>query len=126
MKNISMIAAVFGLLSVLLGAFAAHGLKDILSEYSRSIWQTAVQYQMFHTLALLYLANLENSFNRRLAKITAYCFIIGTILFSGSLYLLALTGFKILGVITPIGGIAFVIGWIALVVISVADDSVGS
>ena len=104
----------FCMLSVILGAFAAHGLKSRLSEYSIGIFKTAAEYQMVHGLALIAVAILIKwGINLSLA---GGFFIAGTLLFSGSLYLLALTGLKWLGPITPLGGLCFIIGWIVILV----------
>lgn len=104
------IAAVSGFLTVALGAFGAHGLKALLTEYDTvDIWDKAVLYQMFHTLALLVLA-LRPTVNAG----AAIGFLIGICVFSGSLYVLALTNLRWLGAITPLGGLAFLIGWILL------------
>lgn len=104
-------AAVFGFLSVALGAYGAHSLKNFLDEYGKSIWEKAVLYQMFHAMALFAVGLLQH-----LAKETSFSpagwgFWAGVVLFSGSLYLLAVTGIKWLGAITPIGGVAFLFGW---------------
>jgi len=104
-------AAVFGFLGVALGAFGAHSLKNVLDEYGKSIWEKAVLYQMFHAMALLAVGVVQH-----LAKGTSFSpagwgFLAGTVLFSGSLYILAITGIKWLGAITPIGGVAFLFGW---------------
>lgn len=104
-------AAVFGFLSVALGAFGAHSLKAVLDEYGRQIWEKAVLYQMFHTLALLTTGILQNIFKDVNFNLAGYAFITGVILFSGSLYILALSNIKILGAVTPLGGIAFLTGW---------------
>ncbi len=106
----------FSLISVLLGAFAAHGLKNRLDDYAIHIFQTAAQYQMYHGLALilcgLFAAQYEPSLGgNNWLKITAICFVAGIVFFSGSLYGLALTGQKWLGPITPIGGLLFILGW---------------
>ncbi len=96
------------------GAFGAHALESMLDDYSLDIWQTAVQYQMFHTVALLAVHWLvTEKFDTRLNK-AGYAFIVGIILFSGSLYLLALTGMRWLGMVTPVGGLAFLAGWLML------------
>jgi uncharacterized membrane protein YgdD (TMEM256/DUF423 family) len=101
------IAAVSGFFTVALGAFGAHGLKALLTEYDTvDIWDTAVLYQMFHTLTLLVLA-----FRPAVNTGAAIGFLIGICVFSGSLYLLALTNLRWLGAITPLGGLAFLIGW---------------
>ncbi|WP_261843354.1 DUF423 domain-containing protein [Aliamphritea ceti] len=106
------IASVSGMLVVALGAFAAHALRNQLSERFYDVWQTAVQYQMFHTLALLAVGILlvrQNCLGLRLA---AWLFIGGMLLFCGSLYSLALTGITTLGMITPLGGLLFIVGWL--------------
>jgi len=109
------IIAVSGLLSVLLGAFSAHGLESILSDARMDIFQTAAQYQIFHTLALLGIICTEDSLLQAPWKIyLARCFLLGIILFSGSLYLLAVTDIAALGMIAPIGGSALIIGWAML------------
>lgn len=93
------------------GAFGAHGLKTILSVEMLAIWQTAVQYQLVHGLALLVLANMWPRWHSRWLRISAIAMMIGIFLFSGSLYLLAITGMRTLGAITPLGGLAFLSGW---------------
>lgn len=105
-------------LAVIAGAFAAHGLRGYFAESALSIWQTAVKYQMYHSLALLLVAilmRLEESWSHWL-NISAIAFIIGILLFSGSLYSLSLTNIHWLGILTPIGGIAFIVGWLCLVI----------
>ncbi len=106
------IAAVSGMLVVALGAFAAHALRSQLSERFYDIWQTAVQYQMFHTLALLAVGVLLERQNRLGLRLAAWLFIGGMLLFCGSLYSLALTGLTTLGMITPVGGLLFLAGWL--------------
>lgn len=106
------IASVSGMLVVALGAFAAHALRNQLSERLYEIWQTAVQYQMFHTLALLAVGVLLVRQNRLGLRLAAWLFIGGMLLFCGSLYSLALTGLTTLGMITPLGGLLFIVGWL--------------
>jgi len=110
------IASIFGGLSVGAGAFASHALKEKLSERSLEIFETAARYQMYHALALLLVALLitQTESSQSSLIIAGWAFIIGIILFSGSLYTLSLTDIKILGAITPLGGLAFIIGWAAL------------
>ena len=107
-------AAVFGLLAVAFGAFGAHALKNLLSVSAQGIYGTAVQYQMFHTLALWLAAvppiHLHPSWQRWACRL----FSGGILLFSGSLYSLALSGQTWLGMVTPIGGVAFLAGWVFL------------
>lgn len=103
--------AIFGLLSVALGAFGAHALKNTLDDYGRSTYEKAVHYQMFHTIALLAVGILQNHFKDINFNLAGFGFLIGVILFSGSLYILSLTGIRMIGIIAPIGGISFIIGW---------------
>ncbi len=112
------LAALSGFLVVAMGAFGAHALKDLFSEYQHSIWNKAVLYQMFHSVALFGTVilglQLSDEAAQRLLRNTARMFTAGIVLFSGSLYLLALTGVGKLGMVTPVGGIAFLIGWLTL------------
>jgi uncharacterized membrane protein YgdD (TMEM256/DUF423 family) len=112
------IAAIFGGLSVAAGAFGAHALKERLSERSLEIFETAAQYQMYHALALLLVALLltQEDFPQPVLVASGWTFIIGILIFSGSLYALSLTGIKVLGAITPLGGAAFIAGWGTLVI----------
>ncbi|CDZ94771.1 MULTISPECIES: DUF423 domain-containing protein [Pseudomonadaceae] len=108
------LAAFFGLTGVALGAFAAHGLKSQLSAEYLAVFQTGVHYQLIHALALIGVALLALHAPSRLLSIAAALFVVGVLLFSGSLYLLTLTGIGKLGIITPIGGTAFLAGWFCL------------
>ena len=112
--NFLVIGAISGCLVVILGAFGAHGLKDILDEYGKSIYEKAVLYHMFHTMAILILGLIEKIQPELQLSLAGWAFIFGIILFSGSLYVLAVTGIKSLGMITPIGGVFFIIGWVSL------------
>ena len=113
-KSILLIASINGFLVVALGAFGAHGLESVLSAQSLETWATAVQYHMFHTLALMLSGSLIGKRESSLLKNSAIAFVAGIILFSGSLYLLALSGISWLGMITPLGGVAFLAGWACL------------
>ena len=105
------IAAIFGFAAVALGAFGAHGLKNILQEHQTSgTWETAVFYHFIHAL-MLFLLPLRPP----LRLFPWSCFAVGILIFSGSLYLLALTNLRWLGAITPLGGVSFLIGWGCLV-----------
>ncbi len=104
-------AAISGFLSVALGALGAHSLKNVLDEYGKSIYEKAVLYQMFHTIALFVTGILQHFVRDTSFTIAGWGFLIGILLFSGSLYLLATTGIKWLGAITPFGGVAFLFGW---------------
>ena len=111
------VAAVLGGLAVAAGAFGAHALEGKLSEHYMGVFQTAVQYQMFHALALLGVA-LIGMVRPDASWVVpaAWAFLVGVVLFSGSLYALVLSGVRVLGAITPIGGVAFLVGWVCLVV----------
>lgn len=106
-----------GFLAVALGAFGAHGLKSRLTEDMLAVFQTGVTYHMAHTLALLLTATLMLHWPQATGlKWSAACFLLGIIVFSGSLYLLSLTGIRWLGAITPFGGVALLVGWSAFVI----------
>ena len=113
--NYLMIGAISGCLVVVMGAFGAHALKEILDDYGKSIYNKAVLYHMFHSIALLILGLINKIQPEISLSISGWSFLFGIILFSGSLYILAITGIKPLGMITPIGGILFIIGWVLLV-----------
>lgn len=110
--------AIFAALAVILGAFAAHSLKSQISTDYLTVFETGVRYQMYHALGLLILALFMNQLSiiNSTMLISGIGFISGIIIFSGSLYALSLTGIKWLGAITPIGGVAFIIGWICLAI----------
>ena len=107
------IASILSGLAVAIGAFASHGLKGSLSDRALEIFETGTRYQMYHSLALLLVALLlaQEKFSPKFLGASGYAFIIGILIFSGSLYALSLTGIKWLGAITPIGGAAFIVGW---------------
>ncbi|GAB3035292.1 DUF423 domain-containing protein [Oleiagrimonas citrea] len=104
--------AIAGASAVLLGAFGAHGLRATLDAQHMQIWETAVQYQFWHALALALTVVLAPS--GRSVKVALVAFALGIVLFSGSLYALALGAPRWTGIVTPFGGIAFVVGWLAL------------
>ncbi|OPG71702.1 hypothetical protein B1219_16060 [Pseudomonas ogarae] len=114
LRSFLMLAAFFGFTGVALGAFAAHGLKGRLSAEYLAIFHTGVTYQLVHTLALLGVALLATHIPGRVVTWAGVSFVVGILLFSGSLYLLTLTGISKLGIITPLGGVAFLIGWVCL------------
>jgi uncharacterized membrane protein YgdD (TMEM256/DUF423 family) len=114
LRGFLMLAAFFGFTGVALGAFAAHGLKNRLTPEYLAIFHTGVTYQLVHTLALLGVALLATQMPGRLITWAGASFAIGILLFSGSLYLLTITGVSKLGIITPFGGLAFLIGWFCL------------
>ncbi|WP_422124051.1 DUF423 domain-containing protein [Planococcus sp. X10-3] len=111
--------AVNALLSVAFGAFGAHMLEGRVADKYLDTWQTAVQYQMFHSIGLMVVAILmSTTFFGALGSLSwaGYLMLAGIVIFSGSLYVLSLTGISILGAITPIGGVAFIAGWIMLII----------
>lgn len=111
------LAAFSGFISVGLGAFGAHALKNRLDEYSLGVFETAVQYQFFHTLALLAVGLLALEHPQSgLLRGSGISFVTGLLLFSGSLYILSFTGMRWLGAITPLGGVFFLVGWGCLMI----------
>ncbi|NTE01432.1 DUF423 domain-containing protein [Agrobacterium tumefaciens] len=125
-KRIILTASFFGFVAVLLGAFGAHALKALVNGPSLEIWQKGVNYQFYHTFALLYLSTFAR-YRNKLINIAYFCFTFGIILFSGSLYLLAtrnilqLDFVNLIGPLTPIGGLLFVLGWIMLFFAAIKD-----
>ena len=114
-KSCLIAGSVLGFLSVSIGAFGAHALKPFLLENNRlDTFETAVQYQMYHGLALLLTGILSVLFPKADFSIVGILFLLGILIFSGSLYLLCATGIKWLGAITPIGGTAFLAGWLLM------------
>ncbi|MFS0750252.1 DUF423 domain-containing protein [Oceanobacillus sp. 1P07AA] len=115
MKIFLIIGAVLGFLAVALGAFGAHGLEGKLSEKAMNNWGKAVDYQMFHTIAIIAVALLLAKFEGSgLLTTSGWMFLVGIILFSGSLYVYSFTSITTFAMITPIGGLAFLIGWVLL------------
>jgi len=120
MNTFLSLGSLFGLLAVIIGAFGAHGLEDSLSAHALARYHTGVEYQFYHVAALLCLGFLSLKYDAmpRLLKIAGIAFVAGIILFSGSLYLYALTGITKFGMVTPIGGLAFIVGWVCLLIYS--------
>lgn len=114
-KTVIFVASILGALSVGIGAFGAHGLESTLQANGRvATFETAVKYQFYHALAILLLGILLLNGQSPYFNWAFYAFIIGIVIFSGSLYTLSLTNITWLGAITPIGGLAFILGWIFL------------
>lgn len=114
-KNLLLYASINGFLAVTLGAFGAHGLESILNSDLLATFHTAVEYHMYHSLALLGTALLAFQFpQEKLVRIAGNLFLLGILFFSGSLYVLALSGISWLGAITPIGGVFFLAAWATL------------
>lgn len=116
MKLFIIFGAVNALISVALGAFGAHGLEGKISEHYMGVWEKAVQYQMYHALGLLAVGILMQITNAPLLGAAGWLMLLGIIFFSGSLYILAVSGISILGAITPIGGVLFLAGWVCLII----------
>ena len=108
------IGAISAFIAVAAGAFGAHALKDFFSADRLAVWETAARYQMYHALGLMIVAYLAAQKAAGPARIGGWLFVIGTVLFSGSLYTLVLTDIRILGAVTPFGGVAFLVGWLTL------------
>ena len=117
MNKFLTIGAAFGLVAVIIGAFGAHGLEKSLSPHALTRYHTGVEYQFYHVFALIIIGVLKTkqTGSSLLLKYSGIAFIIGILLFSGSLYLYAITGITKFGMITPIGGLSFIIGWVFLI-----------
>jgi uncharacterized membrane protein YgdD (TMEM256/DUF423 family) len=108
------LAAASGFIAVAAGAFGAHALKARLTPEMLAIFETGVRYQMFHVVGLLAAAWAAERWPGRAVNVAGWCFVAGTLIFSGSLYALALTGVRALGAVTPAGGVLFLVGWLLL------------
>ena len=120
-KLLYTLSGVFGLTAVALGAFGAHGLKSHFAnapDVAQRLewWQTAAQYHLIHALAIALAAHLAHRTGATSGTVAGFCFVAGIVLFSGSLYVMTLTGMRALGAVTPIGGLALIAGWAALIV----------
>ncbi|MBT8429165.1 MAG: DUF423 domain-containing protein [Gammaproteobacteria bacterium] len=113
-RHFIFLGAINGFLAVAFGAFAAHALENLLSTGLLEVFQTGVEYQAMHALALLAVGLLGRDGRSRVLKLAGWAFATGILLFSGSLYILAMTDIRWLGAITPFGGTAFLLGWGAL------------
>ena len=117
-RKFALYGAIFMALAVGLGAFGAHGLKNVVTKEMLLIFHTGVEYQFYHALGLFCVAFVINLNESKKIKIAGYSMIFGILVFSGSLYVMTFTGIKILGAITPIGGAAFIVAW-ALLALSI-------
>jgi uncharacterized membrane protein YgdD (TMEM256/DUF423 family) len=121
-RNFFLVGAILGFLGVAIGAFGAHGLRSRLSPEMLAVFETGVRYQMYHVFALLIVAAaIGHAGQARLLTVAGWSFIAGILIFSGSLYALALTGTTAFGAITPIGGLGFLIGWACLAFFAAAS-----
>ncbi len=116
MKVFVILGAVLGGLGVAAGAFGAHALRAQLEPRMLEVFETGARYQMYHALALFAAAWVWQQTQAPAAQIAGWAFVAGILLFSGSLYAMAFTGVRGLGAVTPVGGVAFIIGWVALAV----------
>ena len=114
--NFLSIGAISGALAVMIGAFGAHGLEDKLSEKMLTVYHTGVEYHFYHTFALLIVGILAAKITSRKLQAAGWCFTSGILIFSGSLYALSISGITVLGAITPIGGLLFIVGWVLLAI----------
>lgn len=115
-KLLLQLGGVLGVLSVAIGAFGAHGLKDYLTKTERlDVFETAIKYQFYHTFAIIIVAVLMNNFDNKLLTYSGFAFAAGIVLFSGSLYALIGTQITKFGAITPLGGLLFIVGWVLMV-----------
>ena len=116
-KTFLLIGAILGALSVAIGAFGAHSLRAILVANEKTdVFETASRYQFYHSLVILIVGILLLQMPNKYFSYSGYAFLVGILIFSGSLYILALTNIKWLGAITPIGGVALILGWILLII----------
>lgn len=115
-RRLLAIGAISGFLAVVMGAFGAHGLKSMVTEHRLANWETAARYQMYHAFALIAAAWVAKDFSPGWGSRAGWMFLSGTLVFSGSLYVLVLTEQKWLGAITPLGGLLFLAGWACLAV----------
>ena len=122
-RRTGLLGGAFGFLAVALGAFAAHALRGSLAPGELATFETGVRYQMYHALALLLVAALARPAFPAWARTAALAFTLGILIFSGSLYLLVLAQLRWMGAITPIGGVAFLVGWSALIWGSIRRES---
>jgi len=119
-RTFLVIGALAGVVGVALGAFGAHGLRSRLSPDMLAVFETGVRYHLYHAIALLVTASIvERLQGSRLVIWSGWLFAAGIVLFSGSLYLLAVTGIRTFGAITPIGGVAFLLGWVCLAIAAI-------
>ena len=119
-RTFLLVGALAAFVGVAFGAFGAHALRSRLSPDMLTVFETGVRYQMYHAFAVLIVALATARFDGWLVRAAGWSFTLGIVLFSGSLYALALTGVTTLGMITPLGGLAFLVGWALLIVLAIA------
>jgi uncharacterized membrane protein YgdD (TMEM256/DUF423 family) len=122
MKLFLILGAINAFLAVALGAFGAHGLEGKLTEKYLKVWETGVTYHMYHALGLVLIAILADKWpNSPIIGFSGWLMVIGILLFSGSLYVLSTSGIKVLGAITPLGGVAFLAAWVLIIIAAVKN-----
>ena len=115
-RRLVILGALFGMVGVLMGAFGAHALEELLKANGRqSVYDTAVEYQFIHALAILFVSSAIRRWPGGLTRAAGILFVVGTVFFSGSLYILAIFNVPFMGAIAPIGGVALVLGWLCLI-----------
>src|SRR5687767_14563700 len=119
-RTFLLVGALAGFVGVAFGAFGAHGLRSRLSPEMLAVFETGVRYQMYHAFAVLFVALAPARIDGWLIRSAGWSFTAGMVIFSGSLYALALTGVTALGAVTPIGGLAFLVGWGLLIAAAIA------
>ncbi|MBI1276784.1 MAG: DUF423 domain-containing protein [Anaerolineaceae bacterium] len=121
-RRFVILGSVLGMVGVGMGAFGAHALESLLAANGRqSTYETAVQYQFIHALALLFVSSALRRWPVGLAKASGIFFFVGTILFSGSLYILAIFNIPIMGAVAPIGGVGLILGWLCLCLVALQN-----
>lgn len=108
------IGSIMAGLSVVMGAFGAHGLRERLAPEMLQIYEIGARYQMYHALAILAVGLVQVKIDHPMLSVAGWCFVVGTVIFSGTLYALSITGVRVLGMITPVGGAIFILGWAAM------------
>src|SRR5512138_3416722 len=119
-RTFLLIGALAGFIGVMFGAFGAHALRGQLSPDMLAVFETGVRYQMYHASAVLIVVLAAVRFDGWMVRVAGWAFTTGIMLFAGSLYSLTLTGVSTLGAITPIGGLAFLVGWALLIAVAIA------
>jgi uncharacterized membrane protein YgdD (TMEM256/DUF423 family) len=109
-----LLGSLSGFTAVVLGAFAAHGLRGRLTEEMLNVFEVGVRYQIYHALAMILVALAFSRWPRGEFSVAGWFFLFGTVVFSGSLYALGLSGIRWLGAVTPVGGLAFLLGWLSM------------
>jgi uncharacterized membrane protein YgdD (TMEM256/DUF423 family) len=118
-RTFLIIGAAVAFIGVGVGAFGAHGLRGRISPEMLAVFETGVRYQMYHAIAILVTAIAVSHIDGRLVRIAGWLFTSGIVIFSGSLYALALSGISMLGAVTPLGGLAFLAGWACLIIAAI-------